>query len=69
MMDRRNLKLRVFKSFEEADAAEREESWAMSPAERLRACEVLRQLNYGYGKGQPLPYLQRILKVVELPRG
>jgi hypothetical protein len=59
----------MFASFEEADRAEREYWWSRTPAERLRELERLRQLNYGYGQGRPLPRLQRVLKVAELGRG
>jgi hypothetical protein len=58
--------MRVFSSFEEADQADREYWWSRTPAERLRALERLRQLNYGYGKGRPLPRFQRVLKIAKL---
>lgn len=66
---RRRQMLRVYDSFADADQADREYWWSKTPAQRLRECERLRQLNYGYGKGQPLPRFQSVLRVVELATG
>jgi hypothetical protein len=60
------LTMRVFNSMQEADDYDRKYWWAQTPAARLRAAERLRQLNYGYGKGRPLPRFQRTLRVIEL---
>jgi len=58
--------VRTFESFEDAERAEREYWWSRTPAQRLRELERLRQINYGYGQGRPLPRFQRILRVVSL---
>lgn len=63
---RRGWTLKTFDTFAEADQADREYWWSQTPAFRLRALEELRQLNYGYGKGKPLPRFERVLRVVEL---
>ncbi len=63
---RRGWTLETFDSFAEADQADREYWWSRTPAQRLRALEELRQLNYGYGKGKPLPRFERVLRVVQL---
>lgn len=62
---RRNV-LRQFDSTEQAEQADREYWWAQTPAYRLRALERLRQRNYGYGQGQPLPRFQRTIRIIEL---
>lgn len=63
------LEIREYKSFAEADQADREYWWSMRPIERLRELERLRQFNYNYGNGKPLPRFQRTLRVVELGEG
>jgi hypothetical protein len=50
----------------EADARDQAYWLAQTPAARLRELERLRQLNYNYGQGKPLPRLQRILRVASL---
>ncbi len=40
--------LRHFNTFEEAEQADLEENWAMSPLERLALVETLRQKLFGY---------------------
>jgi hypothetical protein len=50
----------------EADEAERRYWWSRSPAERLRELERLRQLNWGYGNGKPLPRFQRTLRIANM---
>jgi hypothetical protein len=50
----------------ESDARDKAYWQAATPAARLRELERLRQLNYGYGQGKPLPRLQRILRIAEL---
>jgi hypothetical protein len=55
--------IEIFDSFEQADAAERKERWAMQPAQRLVILEQLRLLKYPDGK--TAPRLQRLLEVVE----
>ena len=67
--NRKGWTLEVFQSMEEADKADRECSWSLTPAQRLRELERLRQLNYGYGPGKPRLKFQRILRVAELGRG
>lgn len=57
--------LTTFSSFEEADAADRQERWAMTPQERLSMVELLRQ--YMYPNGKPTPRLQRVLETLEQP--
>ena len=58
--------LRQFGSMEQAEQAEREYWWSQTPAYRLRALERLRQRNYGYGQGQPLPRFQRTIRIAKL---
>ena len=58
--------MRVFNSFAEADQADLDFWRSKTPAARLRECERLRQFNYNYGQGKPLPRFQRILRVIEL---
>jgi hypothetical protein len=53
-------------AFAEADQRDREYWWSRTPAERMRELERLRQLNYGYGQGKPLPRFQRILRVAQM---
>jgi hypothetical protein len=65
----RRSEMRVFDSMQDADAADRAYWWSRTPSARLRELERLRQLNYGYGKGRPLPRFQSTLRVVELGRG
>src|SRR5215217_4018607 len=62
----RRDELRTFSSMADADRADREYWWSRTPAERLRECERLRQWNYGYGQGRPLPRFQSVLRVAEL---
>lgn len=59
--------IQIFDSFEEADEADRRERWAMTPAERLIALELLR--SYTYPRGEPAPRLQRIFESIEQPWG
>ena len=60
---RASIRVTSFAAADESDLA----YWrAQTPAARLRELERLRQFNYGYGQGKPLPRLQRILKVAEL---
>jgi hypothetical protein len=59
--------LASFRSFEEAEEADRRERWAMSPEERLIALERLR--SYMYPDAESPPRLQRVFESVELPRG
>jgi hypothetical protein len=58
--------MRVFDSFAEADRADLEYWASKTPAARMRELERLRQINYGYGQGKPLPRFQRVLRVIEL---
>jgi hypothetical protein len=62
---RRN-EIRVFNSFAEADQADWEYWWSRTPAERMRALEKLRQFNYDYGRGKPLPKFEPIVRVLKL---
>lgn len=53
-------------TMDEADRKNREDWWARTPFERLRALEHIRQLNHGYyGKGRSRPQFQRVLKVAK----
>jgi hypothetical protein len=61
--------LRIFNSFAEADQADREYSWSRTRAQRMRQAERLRQFNFRYGQGRPLPRFQRVLEIVELHGG
>src|SRR5437016_4349751 len=58
--------MQAFDSFEAADQADREYWWSRTPEVRLRECERLRQLNWGYGNGKPLPKLERILRIKKM---
>ena len=55
--------IQIFDCFERAEEAERQERWAMPPAQRLEILEHLRSLTYPDGKTPPR--LQRLLEVVE----
>ena len=55
--------IQIFDGFEQADEAERQERWAMTPARRLEILERLRSLTYR--DGNTAPRLQRLLEVVE----
>ena len=56
------LQVRTFDSFEEADRADLEESWAKTPEERLAELEYLR--SQMYPDGIP-PRLQRTITFAE----
>ena len=57
--------VRTFKSFAEADEADRKYWLARSPKERMQALEHIRQMAWGYSdKSQPA--FQRTVKVTEL---
>jgi hypothetical protein len=47
---------------------DREYWWSQTLEKRLRELERLRQLNYGYGNGKPLPKFERILRVADMGR-
>ena len=49
-----------------ADARDQAYWQAQTPAARLRELERLRQFNYNYGQGKPLPQFQRIIRIAEL---
>ena len=51
----------IISSFEEADRKDREYWLAKSPIERLAACELVRQLTYGYD-----PATARLPRVFEI---
>jgi len=61
MIDRSHIE--TFKSFEEADAADRKERWNLSGQERLVLLEQLRR--YNYPNGESAPRLQRLLESVK----
>jgi hypothetical protein len=63
---RRNWKIEVFRSFAEADEADRKYWLSKTPAQRMRALEHLRQMNYGYGPGKPPLKFERIVRVIKL---
>ncbi|MEO7539479.1 MAG: hypothetical protein ABIV21_05600 [Pyrinomonadaceae bacterium] len=54
----------VFRSFQEADEAERQYWRERTPEERLAAMELLRQSAYGYDDSTT-PRLQRVLEIVK----
>jgi hypothetical protein len=51
----------IVNSFEEADAKDREYWLSKTPIERLAACELLRQMNYGYD-----PFTARLPRSFEI---
>lgn len=51
---------------EEAERADREANWAKTPQERLAEVEFLRTQRY---PGGVAPSFQRVLEIVERPRG
>ena len=61
-VDRTEFK--VFSSFEEAEAADREYWHSRSPQERVRQIEFLRRLNYG---SRATERLQRVLEITARP--
>jgi hypothetical protein len=61
------LDKRFFSVASLADAADEKAYWlSRTPAERLEAVELFRQLNYGYDPATAR--LQRVLEVAELQR-
>ena len=58
--------MREYASFEEADEADRRESWDKTPAQRMRNLELLRQLHFGYGQGKPYPKFKRTFRIAKL---
>ena len=54
----------IFKSFEEAEAADRAYWFSRTPEERLHHMEVLRRLNYG---SRATERLQRVLELAPCP--
>jgi hypothetical protein len=66
---KRRMTLVAFASPADADRADREYWWSRTPAARLRELERLRQINYGYGQGRPLPRFQSVLRVADLREG
>lgn len=52
-------------ALQEADQRDREYWWALSPEERLRAMELMRQIAYGYDHSERI---QRIFEVDSLER-
>ena len=55
--------------FEEIEAADRSEHWSLSPAERLRRAEFLRQIAFSpLGYDPATARVRRVLEVVELDR-
>jgi hypothetical protein len=63
MIDKKAIQ--VFKNFDAADEADRQERWNMSVPDRLRTLEQLRQ--YMYPHGESPPRLQRLLESAEFP--
>jgi hypothetical protein len=55
----------VVDSFADADRQDREFWLSRTPLERMQALEMLREQNFGYGQGKPIPAFQRILNIVE----
>lgn len=63
-MNRATLTLQRFQTFEEAEQADREANWAMTPMQRLALAETLRQNLFGYDPltcrlPRPLTFLER----------
>ena len=58
------MELAVFDTFEDAEKAEREERWKMTPEERMAILEQLR--SYKYPDGKTAPRLQRVFESVKL---
>jgi hypothetical protein len=59
--------VRIFASFEEADAADRQADEQMSPQQRIEMLLSLRRLMVKEGD-ESAEKLERVLTVVELPR-
>ena len=55
---------RTFKSFAEADSADRKYWRSRSPQERMQALEHIRQMAWGYSD-ESQPAIQRTIKVVK----
>jgi len=58
---RKNWKVEIFYSHNEAFEAEKRDYWAMTPIQRLQLTEYLRSLMYE----NPAPRLQRVFEVLE----
>jgi len=65
-LDPKGKTLQSFSSFEEADAAERANDKAMTPCQRLKLLERLR--NAHYPDGRTPSRIQRVLEMVDAPR-
>jgi len=58
--------VRVFSSFEEADAADRAYWHSRTPEERLLAAEMMRQSAYGYNPATAR--LQRVFEITQFKK-
>jgi hypothetical protein len=63
----RELQIRVFSSFEEAEEAERNEYKAMTPEQRVELISQLRALVHGPDDATA-PRLERVLRITQLER-
>ena len=61
----RNFQLSFAQSFEEADQADREYYWALTPQQRWSLMETLRRRNYG---NRATERLLRVLEIAERPQ-
>lgn len=59
--------IEVFDSFDDAATRDREYWLSISPIERLAACEMLRQINYGYDPATAR--LPRSFEIIERGEG
>ncbi len=62
-MDRKVMT--VVHSFEEAERQDREYWLSVTPQERMRALELIRQIAFGYGNGRPFPRVPRVLQIIK----
>ena len=64
----RNVTVRKFDSFEEADRADKTYYWSLTPGERIRMMCELCALSVRT-RNDPSPRLARVYRITELPRG
>jgi hypothetical protein len=63
----RKFAVRKFDNFEDADRADREYYWSLTPQERLRIMCELTALGVS-SRNDPIPRLARVYRIIELPR-
>ena len=58
-------KIEIFDNFEDPQQADKERRWSMTPIERLKILEILREQMYG--KDDSTTRVQRVFEVIDFP--